>query len=58
MTASAPETKTELLERSVEVLRARIPSTWRLIAQDEYELSVGRRPDARGLRADDDRRVR
>ena len=46
MIRPAPETETELLERSVEVLRARIPTTWRLIAQEECELSVGGRPDA------------
>jgi hypothetical protein len=46
ITAPAPETQTELLERSVEVLRVRIPSTWRLIAEEQYKLPVGRRPDA------------
>jgi hypothetical protein len=46
MTAPAPETETELLERSIEVLRARIPTTWRLAAQEQYKLPMGRRPDA------------
>jgi hypothetical protein len=46
ITAPAPDTETELLERSVEALRARIPTTWQLIAQEQYKRSVGRRPDA------------
>jgi hypothetical protein len=46
MTAPAPETETELLERCVELLRARIPTTWQLIAQELYKLPMGRRQGA------------
>lgn len=46
MTAPAALTETELLERSFDLLSARIPKTWRLTNQDQVELPVSRRPDA------------